>query len=286
MRADIVLPSVLSSTTASLFIAPLTEASSAIILDPSGQKILYQKDSETVRPLASITKLVTAMVAEDILKAEGKSTMTITLSSKTNFVDVDKDLKNGERWDINDLIHFMLVTSSNTAADNIARKMIPYSSFISLMNFKVRTLGLSEMHFNNATGLTDIGKNGQLIPGGIGSAHDVALVVAHAMVAYPEILSQSSTYSANFHSLLGNRIIQRTATSTNDLLLKIPEIIASKTGFTEDAGGNLMVVIRGHDNLPLIIVVLGSTYQGRFEDVKNLTSATLGYFNQQLSTLI
>ena len=69
--------------------------------------------------------------------------------------------------------------------------------------------------------------------------------------------------------------------NTNQIVNSLPNIVGSKTGFTEVAGGNLAVVIDPALNTPVVIVVLGSSKDGRFKDVERLTNATLDYLTLQ-----
>ena len=71
------------------------------------------------------------------------------------------------------------------------------------------------------------------------------------------------------------------AQNTNDIISDIPGLLASKTGFTDTAGGNLVIIFDPELGRPIIITILGSTEQGRFEDVRALVNATMEHINQK-----
>jgi D-alanyl-D-alanine carboxypeptidase len=286
-------------------------AQSAAVYDPSQGGFLFQKNGRDQRPLASITKLLTAYTAKQILADKGEPTTVVSINTRTLLVAADFSLEIGQQWDFNDLMHFMLMASSNSAADNIAHELAPsYSSFISKMNVNASTLG-TDIHASDASGLAEtyIAVNPKeteyiwpAIPvavydkdvlasiqdsskyahriidvaGDLGSAEDVAILMDKIGRTYPDILSDTTTYTASFTAIDKNKnIVPITATSTDTLLQKFPQIIGGKTGYTDLAGGNLAVVIKQADGNPLIIVVLGSTVDGRFDDVEKLINATL-----------
>lgn len=254
---------------------------SAVVYDISSSTFIYEKNSTEIRPLASLVKIMTAQVASDILKMQHKLTKTIKLSNKTIETKVDRTLNVGELWDFNDLLHFMLLTSANTAADSIANGIIPSPSFISLMNFKARNLGFSNMKFFNASGLPRVLPDGKELPGSYATAKEVALLMSETYKNYPEILNQTATYNASFVSTYRGKIIKRDATSTDPLLVDVPGIIGGKTGYTDIAGGNLAIIMNTPLNHAVAIVVMGSTIDGRFSDVRTLASSTIDFFSQK-----
>lgn len=264
------------------FIAPTIKAESAVIYDPSTNTFLYQKNGDEVRSIASIIKIMTAMVAKDILGWRKMTSTSITIDKLTLETIADRGLHIGEKWDFNDFLHFMLITSSNTAADNISKQLVPQSSFLSLLNFKAKQIGVPTIHANTPSGLPIMrivhGISTTTTPGAVGSANDVAKLLAYEITAYPDLVTHTSTYNASFTAIYKGKLITHDATSTDQLLLDIPEILGGKTGYTDLAGGVLSVILNTPKSKPVIIVVLGSTIDGRFEDVRALASSTLQYY--------
>lgn len=268
---------VLSSQTANQAIVwPQIKAASAIVYDPISAKVLFQKDADTVRPIASIGKLMTASVADTILKWSSKVSSTpIKIKSGFEYDSADKVLKNGTLWNPADLITYMLIGSSNKASELLASSLIDKSVFLSLMNHQARQWGLTHTSFNNPSGLTEK-KDKKEIPGASSTAREVALMMWHIVENHPNLLDSTRVQKASFSAENSETI---TIKNTNALLSELP-IIFGKTGFTEQAGGNLAVVVQKNSTShPYIIVVLGSTLSDRFSDVQALASTS-----QQLLT--
>jgi D-alanyl-D-alanine endopeptidase (penicillin-binding protein 7) len=264
-----------------VFTATSTLAASVAVYDPQTKQFIYEKNSTEIRPLASVVKILTAIVAKDFVASQKYPTKIITLRAIDQNSRIDRSLKVNEKWNFNELLRFMLTTSSNTAAESLGGNIIPYSSFISLMNFKARNLGLNSFKIYNTSGLPInkiISKKKVEAPGAIGSAKDVALLMATAYEKYPELIGYTNSYRDTFTSKLNGKTVTRTATSTNELLAGHAEnILGGKTGFTDASGGNISIVVKTVHG-PIIIVVLGSTVEGRFSDIASLASSTISYY--------
>ncbi len=249
------------------------EARAAYVYDVANKKILFEKNADQVLPLASLTKIMTALVAVDLLPP----TSRITIDTEAMKTDGDTGLAVGETWSLKKLLDFTLVVSSNDGASAIAAAGTPSgetvqaqgdrtASFIDAMNAKARTIGLGTMHFDNETGLdTTDGR-----PGGVGSAKDVITLMEYVLTNSPQIME--ATRHANL--AISSETTVHYAANTNIVVRSIPGILASKTGFSDLAGGNLAIAYDAGLQQPIIIVVLGSTYDGRFSDMKALVRAT------------
>ncbi len=268
--ADFVMTS--STPVQETVVWPQIHASSAIVYDPISAKVIYQKDADTVRPIASIAKLMTASVADTILSWSTQIAQKPLKISKVKDSDAaDKILKNGTLWNPADLIKYMLIGSSNKASEVIASSLVQRSVFLSLMNHSAKEWGLSHTTFNNPSGLTVIGKNKIETPGALSTAREVAFMMWHIVENHQNLLDPTREQLASFSA--GNKNVI-TIKNTNTLLSELP-IIFGKTGFTEQSGGNLAVVIQKNETShPYIIVVLGSTLNDRFSDVQALASTT------------
>ena len=251
-----------SGTTISIdpFATIQIQAKAAYVYDVAHQKVLYEKNADVTLPLASITKIMTANVAVESLAKDA----TISIQPSALAQDGDSGLLTGEKWNFTKLLDYTLAVSSNDGAAAVAEAVGP--NFVDLMNQKTALLNLSSMHFYNETGL-DVSPAQS---GGYGSAADVTRLFKYTLDTHPEIFTPT-TYQRFTVSSLDN--VKHIAINTDADLDKIPGIIGSKTGFTDLAGGNLVVVYDASLNYPIIVVVLGSTYDGRFSDMTDLINA-------------
>ena len=257
------------------------EAQAVYVFDTKTNTVLYAKNAEAQLPLASLTKLMTAIVASEYLKPTDR----IAINDSDLLAEGDSGLVSGETWSVRDLLSFTLVVSANDGALALARtageraekeikeKTLSQKSsveqFITLMNEKARAIGLEQTYFLNPTGLDATEYTG----GGYGSAHDAALMLLYTLknnfstietTRQPEIAYQSEGNLEDYRAI-----------NTNQIIDKIPGLIASKTGFTDLAGGNLVIAFDAGINHPIGIAVLGSTFEGRFSDIDTLIQETL-----------
>lgn len=244
------------------------EAKAAVVYDPDKNEILYSHNAYAPMPLASVTKIMTALAAY-----EGASPwQEITISPEILRAEGDSGLRRDERWRLADLIEFTLITSSNDGATALAAA--GQTNFISKMNALAQQLGLEQTNFNNPTGLDLPTGEG----GAYGSAFDVAKLMGYVLTNHPEILSATSQASWSVRS---DSQLNHFASNTNTLARALPGLFASKTGYTDAAGGNLAVAVDLGLREPVIVVVLGSSEAGRFRDVNQLLTATSQLFNQR-----
>ncbi len=245
-------------------------ARAAYVLDVRTGSILYEKNAELQFPLASLAKVMSALVAYDIAPDA-----TVTITPRALAAEGDSGLLREERWQLSDLIDFTLMTSSNDGARALAsvgasftdKHISPEPTFISRMNEKARAIGMAQTFFLNETGLDEDGE----ISGAYGSAKDVAALFAYIIRTEPNIFNATIQQQARISSFDA----PHTATNTNIIAEQIPGLIASKTGYTDLAGGNLAIAFEAGPLRPIIIVVLGSTEEGRFQDVEALVGASI-----------
>jgi D-alanyl-D-alanine carboxypeptidase len=265
------------------FAALSLEAKSAYVLDINSNKLIFEKNGEAQLPLASLTKIMTAVTALSVVP---ESTI-VTIEKDDLKLEGDSGLYADERWRLADLLGLTLIESSNDGAfaaassigaieANTSDKEIGRRVFVDLMNRKAKELGLSQTYFLNPTGLDE---NAEMA-GGYGSARDVAYLFSYAVGKYPDIFRSTRYSSLKVESL---NAPTHTAVNTNKDLDGVPVIIASKTGYTDLAGGNLAIVFDAGVGRPITVVVLGSTISGRFEDVKKLAWATIDALSAQES---
>ncbi len=112
--------------------------------------------------------------------------------------------------------------------------------------------------------------------GGNGSAVDVANLLKYILINHPTLLEATKLDSTTISSFTKRHL----AKNTDESIGEIPGLIAGKTGYTALAGGNLVVAFDASIGRPIIVVVLGSTESGRFNDMEQLVGASLEYIGQ------
>ncbi len=226
---------------------------SAIVFDMAKSKAIYEKNADEPRPLASLTKIMTALTATEL----ASSTKTVSFASST--------------WSLKNLIDYTLLVSSNSGASAIASlENTDKKTFIAKMNALSKKIGLTNSKFINEHGLDESPER----VGAYGSARDMALLFKYIITHHPHLLEATKYPALSIKDQAGAIY---PALNTNISVNQIPSLLASKTGFTDLAGGNLVVAYDAGLGEPVIISVLGSTQSGRFDDVLKLIGATEAY---------
>lgn len=257
------------------FIGINLQAKAAYVFDVSKNEVIYKKNEFVQLPLASLTKLMMALTATELLPKNSK----ITIRKEFLQEEGDTGLLANEAWKLKDLLDFSLMVSSNDGARSIASVVgaidldtdnydLGRQDFIKKMNENAKTLGLKQTYFTNENGL-DSGETS----GGYGSAIDVSNLMQYILKNHPDVLDATRYQTLDISSANKTHVAVNTNTDVNE----IPGLIASKTGYTNLAGGNLVVAFDLSMGRPIIVVVLGSTTEGRFQDVAKLVKATRTY---------
>ena len=229
----------------------------AFVVDQNTSEVLLDKNSTSVVPIASITKLMTAMVVLD-----SKSPLT----DQIEVTDEDKDyekhtgsrLRVGSVLSREDMLHIALMASENRAAAALSR-YYPGGrpAFVAAMNAKAKELGMTETHFENPTGLTSHN---------VSTARDLVKVI-NAAYQYPLIRKFSTDRSYEVYP--GRGVL---AYNSTNALVRNPswDIGLQKTGFINEAGECLVMQATIHGR-PLVMVLLDSAGKySRFADAARL----------------
>ncbi|MEX0673112.1 MAG: serine hydrolase [Candidatus Paceibacterota bacterium] len=253
------------------------QAEAAYVLDTTTGEVLFEKNATKHWPLASITKVMTAMTALDLIPDH----TVVTVDQNAMLIEGDNGLYRDEQWSLQDLLDFSLVTSSNSGSGAIASIAGAIHNgpatttfddnvafFVSAMNQKAREIGLADTEFHNPHGLDTDEENS----GSYSTARDTALMMEYALANYPDLLDSTRRPYITRTSLAD---ITHVVNNTNKVVNRIPGVIASKTGYTDLSGGNLVVAFDAGLNHPIIVVVLGSGYDERFSDVLQLVNASI-----------
>ncbi|MHB1330784.1 MAG: D-alanyl-D-alanine carboxypeptidase family protein [Minisyncoccota bacterium] len=251
------------------------KSKAAFVYDVLTKKTLFAKNENLSLPLASLTKMMSALVAVEM----APSYSTIVVSSEAIKTEGDAGLMPGESWSLKNLLDFSLVSSANDGMRAVALTLGSITSsesstetrvddFVKKMNSKAEVIGMNNTYYMNDTGL-DISK---LEGGAYGSAKDQAVLMEYILKNNPTLLSATKEAALVFTSKDG---FSHIALNTSSIVNEVPGLIASKTGFTDLAGGNLVIAFDPEIGRPIIISVLGGSEESRFEDVLTLVDASL-----------
>ncbi|MBM0103654.1 D-alanyl-D-alanine endopeptidase [Steroidobacter sp. S1-65] len=223
---------------------PQTKSASVLVVDEADATVLYAKQSQKVMPVASITKLMTALVV-----LEGKQPLeevvTILPTDREHTKASASRLAVGSKLTRGELLHLALMSSENRAAQAVARAYPGgLSTFIKAMNAKAKALGMKHTRFVDPTGLSS---------GNVATASDlVKLVVASSQQPLIEEYSTSERLTVP----VGRQLLE--FRNTNSLTSKEDwDISVQKTGYTQDAGQCLVMKASIQDR-PTVIVLLNS----------------------------
>lgn len=235
-------------------------ARSAIVMDAESGAVLFEKNADVVAPVASLTKLLTAMTYLD-LKPDFASAVEIMPSDDPALGKTI--LPANERFTSREVFDALLVGSVNESANAIARTTLGEETFVKKMNEKASSLGLKNARFVDPSG--EDSRN-------VASARDMASALKHAS-AYPEIAQAMRRKSVTLHGVKKPYQINTTnLLLASDLNKDGFQVLAAKTGTLPEAGHCFAQITQGRDGQKVIVVLLGGdTHFGRFQDVKALT---------------
>jgi D-alanyl-D-alanine carboxypeptidase (penicillin-binding protein 5/6) len=244
-------------------------AESAYVWDVTRERALYSQNADATLPLASITKLMTALLAYELVPDE----TPVAVSYAGILQQGQSGLATGERFTARDLADLALIASSNDAAYSLASAVgerlgdqDPTAQFVAAMNIRAEELGFETLEFTNPTGLDRSPREA----GAYGSAREVSFLVEYILESYPDLLAATTEARDRIYNAAGE---YHAAANTNALISEIPNLLGSKTGYTDLAGGNLTVAFDAGFNRPIVVTVLGSTRSDRFTDVATLVDA-------------
>ncbi|MFZ5648200.1 MAG: D-alanyl-D-alanine carboxypeptidase family protein [Bacillota bacterium] len=242
-------------------------ADAAVVMDADTGQLLYAKNHLQPRPIASTTKIMTALLAIEL----GDLKQVVTVTPRAARVEGSSIyLKAGERLTLEELLYGALMRSGNDAcvaiADHIAGRE---EIFVGWMNLKARMLGLKNTNFSNTNGLPHKEH--------LSSAYDLAVITRHAL-KNPVFNSIVASRKYSISSPVGQR---RRLSNTNEMLWKYPGADGVKTG-TTNAAGRCLVSSASREGRRLISVVLHS--DDRYADsIKLLDYGFTGFRNRTVA---
>ncbi len=218
----------------------------AYLVDLDTRLVLWERDPETSRAPASLTKLMTAMVAVD--DAGSLDRIVEVATAATQVSPSVMGLSPGEKLTVRELLAGLFLDSGNDAAEALARGIVPRERFIRQMNQKASSIGLTASRFVNPSGL-DASGHGM-------SAHDLAHVAAYLDQYYPELAAIAATKDIAIPATATHKAFY--PHNLNRLLWTYEGATGLKTGLTDDAGGCWLATAT-RNGRHLVAVVLNAT---------------------------
>lgn len=263
------------------FLIPLSEQSeafeldieAAILVDAESGQVLYEKNADQTLPPASITKIMTLLLAMEQVEKN-----TISLDDEVMISQLAESMGGSQiylaantRVKLSALLEAITIASANDASVAVSEAIAgSYNNFIDLMNKKAEELGMDNTNFVNSSGLPS--KNHY------SSARDIA-VMSRELVKYPKILEWASIW-VDYLQLPDRKAM---LVNTNKLIRDYPGMDGIKTGHTDEAGFCLAATAQ-RDNMRLISVIMRASSEKEREE---LTSRLLDYgFNAFISEVI
>lgn len=231
------------------------------------EKIFLEQNADVSSPIASITKLMTAIVALENYDLDKKMvTGTDAINAIAAKGGNTKALKNATT---KDLLYILLIESNNTVADTLANQM-KGKKFVDLMNQKAQTLGLKNTIFYNPSGLDESGSITNQ-----SSANDLKKIVIYIMKQYPLIPQICAISEIDYYI---NNVFYKKLENTNILLKENSNYLWGKTGYTEEANGCIILVLKkpslelseNQDQYLINIIMGAQTREDRFIEARKL----------------
>ena len=246
----------------------------AVLIDEDSGTVLYEKNADERRPVASITKVMTLLLTFEALQA-GKISLTDIVPVSEHAYHMGGSqiwLEPGEQLTLQEMLKAICISSANDAAVAVAEFVAGSEpAFVDAMNARAAALGMTATHFANACGLDEEGH--------LSSARDVAVMSREMLLHHPEVREYCTVW---MDTLRGGKT---QLVNTNKLLKSYPGITGLKTGTTGKAGVCITASAE-RDGLRLIAVVLGAASgKERFDAARTLLDYGFAHYDSAEVTL-
>ncbi|NTW27148.1 MAG: D-alanyl-D-alanine carboxypeptidase [Candidatus Moranbacteria bacterium] len=261
----------------------VSNAHASVVIDADSGTILHYADGRTHRQIASLTKLMTAVLTMEKVKDLDE---VVTIDEEAVYAEgtkigcprsgycISPRLKVGEKITVRSLLQAMLMNSANDAAIALANHMAgSQDAFAKMMNKKADDLGLVDTNFCTSSGLDLDDENAAA--GCYSSAYDIARIAAYSL-RYDTIWKIARLPSNTIVTSVDGKI-EHTILNTDQLLDQMPNIIGAKTGFTPLAGYSLLMVVADPSTKHRIVGVVLDDPQ-RWQDIKTMVSWTFNSY--------
>ena len=246
--------------------ADLIQAPSGVLMEAQTGTVIYQKDSDTRRSPASITKIMTLILIFDALeKGNLKLDDIVTTSAYAKSMGGSQVfLEEGETQTVETLIKCIVIASGNDASVAMAEHICgSEQEFVRHMNERATELGMKNTHFEDCCGLTDSSNH-------YTTARDIAIMSRELITKYPKILEYSSIWMENITHVTKQGTKEFGLTNTNKLLRSYDGCVRLKTGSTSLAKYCLSAVAKRNKITLIAVVMAAPDYKVRFKDAASM----------------
>jgi D-alanyl-D-alanine carboxypeptidase (penicillin-binding protein 5/6) len=260
----VVVPATATAPAATAPKAPQVRAPAAILVEPATGDVVFQRNADQRRPIASTTKLMTALVT---LEHASLDDVMTTINYHGSPAESLAGFRGGERVTVRDLLRALLITSANDAAATLAQRVAgSRPAFVKLMNAKARQLKLTNTHYGNPIGLDS--------PDNYSTATDLAKLT---LILRRNAFFRETTNLPRVTLKSGNH--PRTFANRNVLVRNVPAVNGVKTGHTSTAG-YILVGSASRAGITVVAVVLDDPSESaRDSDALNLLKYGLGRYH-------
>lgn len=263
----------------------LIQAPSGVLMEPETGTIIYEKDKDTRRSPASITKIMTLILIFDALeKGTLKLEDTVTTSACAKSMGGSQVfLEEGETQTVETMIKCIVVASGNDASVAMAEHICgSEQEFVRHMNERAAGLGMTNTHFEDCCGLTDSANH-------YTTAEDIAIMSRELITKYPKILEYSSIWMENITHVTRQGSKEFCLTNTNKLLRSYDGCVGLKTGSTSLAKYCLSAVAKRNGVTLIAVVMAAPDYKVRFKDAATMLNYGFGrcsiYIDEKMQAL-
>jgi D-alanyl-D-alanine carboxypeptidase len=249
---------------AELYLQSTNFLSVFVNLEEDKEIILSEKKGSAVIPIASLTKLMTAVVVLENYSLDDLVNISSTAVSASGVMG---GLKANERISVRDLLYVTLIESSNDGAEAFAEKM-GRTEFIYKMNKKASELGMNDTRYYNPSGLDIFANNGELISTNVSTPENLEKLVVYILKNYPLIPEVLSSVEKRLVSESG---VVHNLENTNILLKENTGYLWGKTGYTKEANGCIILILKNYSTINsgyIINVITGA--DDRFKEARKL----------------
>lgn len=244
----------------------LVEAPGVVLMEAGTGKVIFEKDMETKRSPASITKIMTLLlIFDEIKKGSLKLEDMISTSAYAKSMGGSQVfLEEGEMQNAETMIKCIVIASGNDASVAMAEHIAgSEQEFVKRMNVRAKELGMKNTNFEDCCGLTDSDNH-------YTTAYDIAVMSRELITKYPEVLSYSSIWMEDITHETRKGSSSFTLTNTNKLIRSYKGCKGLKTGSTSKAGYCLSAVAERNGITLISVVMAAPDYKVRFKDAASM----------------
>lgn len=244
------------------------ESPSAVLMEASTGKIIYDKKGDEERPLASVTKIMTMLLIFEAIEA-GKISLEDKVSVSEHAASMGGSqvfLEPNETQDVNTMLKCISIASANDASVAMAEKIAgSEEEFVKRMNKKAEKLGMKHTHFLNCCGLDD-----DIESGHYSTAHDIAIMSRELITRFPQISDYATVWMDTITHVTRKGESEFGLTNTNKLIRTYDGITGLKTGSTSKAKFCLSATAKRNGMGMIAVIMAAPNPKTRFSEAAKL----------------